>query len=155
MNEAKKYNSMVIRGTSAILIYEVSSFGFKRTFRVKHGCSELGDVTLDLWRVPCLSFAEHTVFIWGGTRAFRLRAKHAPEQFDFDEEISALYPVSEYIVLVCELSVRLLDNGFNELDRYTSDEVLNAGMWEAEILQINCESKTIRLKVMSGRINIL
>jgi hypothetical protein len=155
MKKSDKYSSTVIAGSSVISIYETSSLGLQRTFRVKLGSAELGEIALDSWRSPSLSFTEHVVYVWGGLRVFRLRTNHAPERFDFDEEISALYLSNNLIVLVCELSVRLLDNDLKELDRHTSNEVLNAGAWEKDILQIAAESQKVRLAVASDGSKLL
>jgi hypothetical protein len=150
-----KYSSTIVVDKSVISIFEVSEAGLQRTFKVSSNNDELGNVTLDSWRVPSLSLAISAIYLWGGTRAFRLRADRTPELFTFDEEISALYPSSDNLILVCELSIRLLANDFRELDRYKSDEVLNAGWWAGDILHVSSESKQIDLRIESGQLKLM
>jgi hypothetical protein len=146
----QKYSSTVIADKLIVSVFELPEIGRQRVFRVRFGNKELGDITLDSWRSPSVSLCKDGVLIWGGTRTFRLRLDAAVEQFTFDEEIAAIYPLRHNTILVCELSVRLLGNDFREVNRYSSHEVLDSGWWQGEILYVSGESKQIEFSVEGG-----
>ena len=148
-----RHCSKVISDNSTVSIVEMSNVELQRVFRVVIDSKEVGDITLDSWRSPFISFCRDGVFVWGGVRAFRLRTDAIVEQFVVDEEISAIYPLPDNIILLCELSVRLLRNDFREVDRYSSNEVLLSGWWEGDVLHVPVwESKEINFTVEGGRL---
>ncbi|MGC2474760.1 MAG: hypothetical protein WA485_10525 [Candidatus Sulfotelmatobacter sp.] len=147
-----RHCSKVISDNSTVSIVEMSNVELQRVFRVFIDNKEVGDITLDSWRSPFISFCGDGVFVWGGERAFRLRTDAIVEQFAVDEEISAIYPLPDNIILLCELSVRVLRNDFREVDRYSSNEVLLSGWWEGNVLHVPVwESKEINFTV-EGRL---
>lgn len=116
---------------------EVSNDGSQRVLKVFLGNKECGHIAVDVWCSLSVSFCRNGAFVWGGVRAFRLRNDSAVEQFAIDDEIHQLFSLPGNILLVCELSVRLLDDNFKELDRYMSDDVLFSGWWEGDVLHVH------------------
>jgi hypothetical protein len=152
-NMQHKYRSTVISDRLIVSVLEVSEAGLERVFRVLFGAKELGDITLDSLESPSVALCKDGVFIWGGLRAFRLRIDAIVEQFAVDEPISAIYPLPNNIILVCELSVRLLDNDFREVNRCRSPDVLSSGWWEGEVLHVHMwESEQVSFTVEGGRL---
>ncbi len=149
----QKYYSTVISDKLVVSIVEVSSAGLQRVFRVRFGSKEVGDITLDSWRSPSVSLCRDGAFVWAGLSAFKFRSDASVERFTVDEEISAIYPLRDNIILVCELSVRLLDDDFRELNRVCSPDVLGSSWWEGEVLHVPMwESQQIDLTVDNGQL---
>jgi hypothetical protein len=143
----------VISDKLVVSIVEMPDGGLKRVFRVGFGNKSLGEITLEPGETPSVSFCGDGVFIWRETRAFRLRLDAPVKQFTFDEPISAIYPLRDNIILVCELSVRLMDNEFREINRYHSRDILFSGWWEGEVLHVPMwESEPLKFTVDNGQL---
>jgi hypothetical protein len=146
-----KYVANLSIAETIVTIREVSRNSLERSFSIDFGASELGSASFDVWRYPSVSLLEDKVFVWSGHRIFQLSLTCSPLRLDIDEEITTFYCFSESIVLVCELSVRLLDRNLREQDRYLSDEALTRSWWSDRVLTIWRESGKLSLVVKSGR----
>ena len=72
-----------------------------------------------------------------------------------DEEVNAIYSVSSYLVVVCELSVRLLSSEHVEVDRYVANGVLGSSWWQGNDLCVSGDSEQITLMLEAGHLKLL
>ena len=94
------------------------------------------------------------VLIWAGVNLYQMQIDQPPKVVEFDDEIHAVYSIESLLCVVCELSVRLLDPGFRELDRIESDCVLGRSWWHEQILNVQGEEHVLQICVLNQKLEL-
>lgn len=97
-----------------------------------------GELRLGRYAAPRIAVSAAQVAVWGGTRLYLTPlADGAPTRVEPGDEIQAAYPLGARWLLVCELSLVLLDQARGaELGRYEHDAVLLRHRWAGDRLLV-------------------
>lgn len=152
------YTFRIIVDRLPIDLVEVGGTDEERVLRVTRGIDSSWEIVLTRWYAPSVSLLPNgNLAVWASTRLFLLTDGCAPHRLDLDDEVHAVFLAEDYLLVVAELSVLLIDvvNGEVE-DRIDAEDVLGRAWWEGDNLHVEqWNSQPLVFRPRNGRLRLV